>query len=142
MAMTDLFNTALNYYGIKEIKGSEHNEVITKMHEAVVGNALSDETPWCSAFMNWICKECGYPVTRSLAARSWLEIGELVQEPYRGCLVVFWRRSPKSWQGHVGLYVREDEDNIWVIGGNQNNMVKITAYSKTRLLGYIELKKE
>lgn len=140
---TKILTIALWQYGIAEFKGSKDNPEILKYFVAL-GFAIArfkDETAWCSAFANWVAKTAGYQYTGKLNARSWLQVGEKVTQPQLGDVVVFWRENPKSWKGHVAFYIREDESNIYVLGGNQNNQVNIAPYPKSRLLEYRRLKK-
>ncbi len=132
---------ALTQIGTKEIPGRYDNPEITKYFDEIGydGTKLKDETAWCSAFANWVCKNAGLPYTSKLNARSWLNVGERVFSPEIGDVVVFWREDPQSWKGHVAFFVRETLDYIYVLGGNQNNQVKISAYPKHRLLEYRRL---
>jgi len=129
---------AFSQYGIKEIKGEKDNPEILKYFDEIGynGSALKDETAWCSAFVNWVLKTSDAPYTGKLNARSWLKIGTETNCPKMGDVVIFWRSSKNSWKGHVGFYIHESEDEIFVLGGNQNNQVKISSYPKERLLGY------
>lgn len=129
---------AFSQYGFKEIYGGEDNPEILKYFDALGfdGSKLKDETSWCAAFANWCLKEAGLPYQKTLNARSFLDLGGKVEEPELGDIVVFWRESPASWKGHVGFYLRHDENWIWVIGGNQGNQVQGSAYRKYRLLEY------
>jgi uncharacterized protein (TIGR02594 family) len=128
---------ALSQIGIKEIVGKKHNkEVLKYFSEIGHGWVKDDETAWCSAFVNWVCKKAGLDYSGKLNARSWLDIGENVTEPKLGDIVVFWRDKPDSWKGHVAFFIRETPNWIYVLGGNQNNQVKISAYPKKRLLEY------
>lgn len=141
--MTDLFDKAMDEYGLKEVLGFPDNPRIIQFFDDLGfnGKQLKDETAWCSAFVNWCAKECGYEYTKSLAARSWLKIGKATKTPKRGDVVVFWRESRQSWKGHVGLFVKERDGMIYVLGGNQGNQVNIKAYPASRLLEYRTLKK-
>lgn len=131
---------ALTQVGIKEIAGKKHNpEVLKYFKEIGQSWVTTDETAWCSAFANWICKEAGLPYTGKLNARSWLKIGRKVSKPKLGDVAVFWRDNPKSWKGHVAFFIRETKKWVYVLGGNQNNQVKISAYPKHRLLEYRRL---
>ena len=76
-----------------------------------------------------------------LDARSWLKIGTKIDNPVFGCLVVYWRNDPQGWEGHVGLYVSEESGLIHTLGGNQGNMLGISLYPKSRVLGYRLLNK-
>ena len=97
------------------------------------------ETSWCSAFINGCAKKRGFEYSGKLNARSWLNVGMKVDSINAADLVVFWRESPDSWKGHIAVPIREDGDYIWALGGNQSNMVRISAYPKGRKLAYIKL---
>ncbi|WP_153039724.1 hypothetical protein [Pseudovibrio sp. Ad37] len=51
-----------------------------------------------------------------------------------GSILVFWRGSPRGWNGHVGFYVSESAGHYHVLGGNQSNAVTTAKLSKRRLL--------
>jgi uncharacterized protein (TIGR02594 family) len=131
-------NVALSQYGIKEIAGSKDNPEILKYFDSLGynGTELKDETAWCAASLNWILKTSCKPYTRKLHARSFLNVGEQVEHPQLGDIVVLWRESVKSWKGHVGLYISETEHSIYILGGNQGNTYCIKPYPKSRLLEY------
>ena len=81
-------------------------------------------------------KECDLPYQNTLNARSFLKLGEEVFTPRIGDVVVFWRESISSWKGHVAFFIKETNEYIYVLGGNQGNKVGINAYRKERLLSY------
>jgi len=134
--------TALSMARQREIVGKQDNPEIIKMfNEAGFnGDALKDETSWCSVYVNWVAFKHNLPRSKSLTARSWLKVGHKVEDGKHeiGDIVIF-SRPPVSWQGHVGFYMREDKEWIYVLGGNQSNQVKFSAYRKNRLLGYRRL---
>ena len=72
------YQVALRFAGIKEIRGVSTNPQIATflMTDHAEMYSISDETPWCSAFVNHIAWLLGLPRSRSWAARSWLKIGE------------------------------------------------------------------
>lgn len=134
---TRIINTALNEIGVSEIRGSKHEARILEYFDEIGHDWVkTDETAWCAAFANFILKECGYEGSGKLNARSFLEVGEETKIPDMGDIVVFWRESKESWKGHVGFYIREDEEYIYCLGGNQSNKVGIDRYPKYRLLEY------
>lgn len=134
------FELALSVYGLKEIHGEVDNPVIVGMFEYIGASWVKDdETAWCSAFVNYCAKKCGYEHSGKLNARSWLNTGQLVETPLLGDVVVLWRQSPASWKGHVGFYINHDEHYIYILGGNQSNEVNITPFDKGRLLQYRRL---
>jgi uncharacterized protein (TIGR02594 family) len=94
-----------------------------------------DETPWCSAFVNWCMEQVNLKGTNSAQARSWLTWGKKLEQPKLGCIVVF-SRPPNPSHGHVSFYVGETPKHIQVFGGNQDDEVNIKSYEKSRLLEY------
>lgn len=102
----------------------------TNLHAAL---AKDDSTPWCSAFVNWCVEKAGLAGTDSAAARSWLGWGREVLVPRRGCVVVLSRGNKG---GHVGFFVRRTGSTLEVLGGNQDNAVRVAGYDITRLIGY------
>lgn len=135
-----IINIALSQFGIKEIVGSSHNAAVLKYFKEIGHDWVKDdETAWCSAFANWVAKMAGLSHSGKLNARSWLDVGEETQCPEIGDIVVLWRDKPSSWKGHVGFFIRESNNHIYILGGNQQNQVKITAYPKGRLLAYRRL---
>ncbi|WP_010182442.1 TIGR02594 family protein [Aquimarina agarilytica] len=138
---TSLINTALSQYGIKEYQNSQNPEILKYFHEIGKSWVTTDETAWCSAFVNWVAKMNCFVHSGELTARSWANIGTTVNNPSIGDIVIFWRESLQSWKGHVGFYIGYSEDRKWIycLGGNQNNQVNIKAYPSYRLLGFRRL---
>ena len=135
--MWPVYQKALEYKGLSEIKGPQHNPKILEMFEKV-GHAWvkDDETAWCAAFVGFVLSEVGMKGTGKLNARSYLDWGVETKTPRPGDIVVFWRGSKSGWQGHVAIYHGEDAQGIWVVGGNQGDKVSLVPYSKSQLLGY------
>lgn len=131
---------ALSEIGVKEIVGAKHNDEVLKYFDETGHDWVDDdETAWCSAFVNWICMKQGLPLSGELNARSWLKVGAPLdrgQEPAVGDVVVLWRTRKTSWKGHVGFFISNRNGFIYILGGNQNNQVKILAYPESRLLQY------
>lgn len=136
----DLVLLALQYYGTTAVPGDRSNPLILGFFQLAKHiEVKDDDIPWCSAFMNAICKQVGAPTTDSLMARSWLEKGQYIKEGQFGDVVIFWRDKVDGWSGHVGLVIANIGKYLWVLGGNQSNMVKIEMYSKEKVLGYRRL---
>jgi uncharacterized protein (TIGR02594 family) len=122
--------------GVRERPGKAHNERILEYHSCTALHAQDDETAWCSAFVNWVLRQCGIEGSKEANARSWLtwQGGERC-EAKPGAIAVLWRGKPMSWQGHVGFIDKVENDTLWLLGGNQGDRVSIAAYPKSRLLG-------
>ncbi len=140
--MTNQLTIAFAELGIKEIKGNKHNErILEYAEEAGMGWVNDDETPWCSIFVNWVCKKAGLPLSNKANARSWVHVGETTTSPFPGDVVVFWRGSVTSWEGHVGFFLgfSDDLSKVFCLGGNQGNSVSIEAYGIGKVLRFQRL---
>ena len=130
-------HVALNEYAVTEKTGAVHERrVLQYFHELGHTWVRDDETAWCSAFAGWVCKTAGVAYSNKLNARSWLDIGTNTTSPTLGDVVVLWRGSPSSWQGHVGFLIRKTDNYVYLLGGNQSDMVNISKYPISRVLGY------
>ena len=140
------YSMAERFIGIKEQAGREvHNSQIMAMLKLDTSYPREDETPWCSAFMNYICWLLDLPRSKSLRARSWLRVGRPVElERARpGFDVVILSRglnapgpSVIKAPGHVGLYSGQTYNHsVELLGGNQNDSVSIKSYPASRVLG-------
>ena len=140
--MSQIFNIALSQYGVTETIGSQHNPtVLSYFHDIGHTWITTDETAWCSAFINWVALKANVVRSNKLTARSWLIVGNKVEKPELNDVVIFWREKRFSWKGHVALFVGYSEDKkfIYALGGNQNNEVNIKKYPAYRLLGFRRL---
>ena len=140
--MNNLLEIASSQIGVKEISGSNHNQTIVNYAKDTGFEWINDdETPWCSIFMNWCAQKAKLSSSKKANARSWLTVGMPVNYPEPGDVVIFWRGSINSWQGHVGIFMGYDQagERIYTLGGNQGNQVSITAYPKSKLLGFRRL---
>lgn len=136
--MSRMLFQALSYFGEREFDRGEPNPLISKALSKTHHPSRSPVTPWCSAFMCLVCSDIGIPHTHSAAARSWLKWGKGVDHcgNVQGSVAVLWRGSPESKSGHVGIVVKRDSNHVWLIGGNQNNMVCIKRYPIDRVLSF------
>ena len=139
------YEVAQRFVGTKEVDGSTSNPQILAMLKLDDKWPDDDAVPWCSAFTNYVAWLLRLPRSKSLRARSWLLVGEVVElanaEP--GFDVVIFKRGPGSQPGpdvvdapgHVGFYAGVEGSKILVLGGNQSDSVSISRYPKTNLLG-------
>lgn len=129
---------ARKYLGLRETKGPHHNPTILGWWKELGTQFKDDETAWCGAFVGGVLAESGIEAVKGPAsARSWLNLPVKLKKPAVGAIVVFWRGSRNSGQGHVGFVVGRDQaGNLMVLGGNQGDQVTIKPFSKARVLGY------
>ena len=140
--MSNTIKIASSQMGVMEVAGPAANpQIIQYARDCGFTDYTSDETSWCSLFANWVALKSGLERTKSLAARSWLNVGASISEPEPGDIVVFWRGNRHSWQGHVGFFIgfSIDGSRVYCLGGNQGNQVSITAKATTQVLGFRRL---
>jgi uncharacterized protein (TIGR02594 family) len=96
--------------------------------------------PWCAIFANAMFALCTPPVqgTKSPSSQSFRTNSNFVRidGPALGAVTVFWRDSPNSGLGHVGFYNGETSDFIFVLGGNEDNMVEVEPVPRNQLIGF------
>ena len=79
--------------------------------------------------------------TNNALARSWLNVGQAVDKPQPGDIVIFWRETMDSCKGHVAIWLGETSDGVICLGGNQGDSVCIGVSEKNTVLGYRRLNK-
>ena len=139
------YELAQRCVGIKEVDGTTSNPQILAMLRLNDTWPEDDAVPWCSAFANYVAWLLRLPRSKSLRARSWLLIGEVIdlQAAEPGFDIVVFKRGSGTQPGpdvidapgHVGFYAGVEGTKVLVLGGNQGNSVSLASYSKKRLLG-------
>jgi len=74
------FDIAQRFIGISETAGTVANPQILAMLRLDQAWPEGDEVAWCSAFCNYIAWLLRLPRSKSLRARSWLGIGQAVDD--------------------------------------------------------------
>jgi hypothetical protein len=80
--------------------------------------------------------QSGFRDIGSALARSWVSWGQPLEQTKYGCAAVLTADDAVDWKGHVGLFLRNDEDCDYLFGGNQLEDVRELAYPRDRLLAY------
>jgi uncharacterized protein (TIGR02594 family) len=122
--------------GVAQYPPGQSNPRITEYHAHTNIRGYDDKASWCSSFVNWCMAQVQIAGTASALARSWLEWGEPLAQPVAGCVAVLYRDEPDSWKGHVGFFLRADEQSVYLLGGNQLGCVCENAYPRDSVLGY------
>jgi uncharacterized protein (TIGR02594 family) len=139
------YEIAQRFVGTKEVPGATSNPQILAMLRLDESGPEDDAVAWCSAFINYVAWLLRLPRSKSLRARSWLTIGEVIklEDAEPGFDVVIFKRGSKTQPGpevidapgHVGFFAGVDGQNILVLGGNQGDSVSIAPFPKSNLLG-------
>lgn len=126
---------AIKERDVEEIPGAEANSRIVEYFTSTTFNVTDDSVPWCAAFVGWCLEQAGVPGSKSARARSYLDWGISIAKPIQGCIVVL-SRGPDQTKGHVGFFWSEDKDQVYLLGGNQQDRVCVRGYYKYNVLGY------
>lgn len=126
---------AIKDIGVKELSVGHNPKIVQYFADVGHSWVKDDETAWCAAFLGSCLERAGIESTRLLSARSYLKWQKGALKPQLGDIAVF-TRPPNPIHGHVGFFIREEGDKIWVLGGNQSDQVSVAAFPKNRLLGY------
>jgi len=129
-------SVALAEVGVSTYPVGQSNPRVTQYHSQTNIAGYDDKASWCSSFVNWVLAQVDITGTNSALARSWLNWGEPLEAPISGCIVVLTREDPASWKGHVGFFLRADEENVYLLGGNQLDKVGEHFYARSSVLGY------
>lgn len=131
------YKAALNEIGTRE-EGNNSGAAIARYRQ--LAQCGQDHDPWCAIFVNAMFALCNPPVpgTKSPSSQSFPTNANFVKltGPALGAVTVFWRISPSSGKGHVGFYRGETVESIYVLGGNEGDMVQIDPMSRKQLIGY------
>jgi uncharacterized protein (TIGR02594 family) len=140
------YEVATRFLGIKEVQGIAANPMILAMLKLDNPFVQGDEVPWCSAFVNYVAWLMGLCRSKSLAARSWLQVGQQIDiDTARSDsdIVILQRGTGEQpgpevihAPGHVGFFSGKDnKGSVFILGGNQGDEVSIKPFPVAHILG-------
>ncbi len=143
------FELATRFIGLAEVSGHASNPQILAMLQLDNKWPAGDEVAWCSAFTSYIAWLLDLPRSKSLAARTWLHVGERISldDAAPGFDVVILKRgganqpdaSIVAAPGHVGFFAGIDGYRVRVLGGNQQDSVCVESFPIANVLGVVRL---
>ena len=138
------FDIAQRFINIAEVDGAVSNPQVLAMLRLDNPSISDDDTPWCSAFVNYVAWLLRLPRSKDLIARSWLKIGYAVeaQSAMVGFDVVILKRGIGNQPGaevfnapgDVGFFAGWQDEKILILGGNQGDRVCVAPYPFERVL--------
>jgi uncharacterized protein (TIGR02594 family) len=141
------FDLAQRFVNMKEVAGPTSNPLVLGMLQLDDKWPKDDAVPWCSAFLNFITWLLRLPRSKSLAARSWLTVGQAIaiDSAMPGFDVVVLKRGGGAQPGptvikapgHVGFFAGYDRTakTVQVLGGNQGDSVSVASFPVAQVLG-------
>lgn len=128
--------------GEKEIAGRLTNPKIKELFaDAGVPSVVSDEVPWCAAFVGATLARANQPNTGTLLARDYRSPEFLAKCIDHGKKPVLYsigvmRRGDSGWEGHVGYVMDFDAKTVTLLGGNQSDSVKLQTFPREKFIGF------
>jgi len=143
---------AAKYLGISE-KDSEGAEAVKGFFENIVGDwnpnnetvlDFAGNKAWCAAFLTQVLRDSGFDTDalvstdkfKQLRASSYAKVGTSVDinQAKAGDIMVKYhtdeeKKKYKAAFGHVGIVYKVDGDQVWFIGGNSGDKVKMASYN-------------
>lgn len=143
------YDLAERFKNLREAPGAASNAQVLAMLRLDVATVAGDDVPWCSAFVNYVAWLLNLPRSRSLAARSWLNVGTpiVLADAVRGFDIVILKRGlgpqpgpevTSGAPGHVGFFDRLGtgaDASVFVLGGNQGDAVTVARFPRSSVLG-------
>lgn len=135
---------ARGFIGQKELFGLKSNPWIVKLWDKAAWlwktKADDSQLPWCGAFVAHCLRLDGLtPPKNWFRASAYADYGTPLTQPVLGCIGVMTREGG----GHVGFVVGQDNaGNILLIGGNQGDAVKVSAFKRDRFTHFVWPKKD
>lgn len=143
------FTLAERFIGVEEWPGAVDNPMIMAMLKLDNSWPTDESVPWCSGFANFICWLVRLPRSKSLAARSWLAVGQsatLAAARVGFDVVILNRGGPMDpstpGNAHVGFYAGTEGKFVLVLGGNQGDTVSLARFPVKDILGIRRLLQE
>lgn len=124
---------AFKEYGQARLVGHQSNPRILEYLHAIPSAAnATDKEDWASAFAEWCLNQVGINGPKSMKPKAWITWGQEIKEPKAGAIAVF------NFDGteHVGFVIVEADDDLTVLGGNQEEKVEVRRYPKSKLIDY------
>ncbi len=139
------YSLAQRFIGVDEVSGNSSNPLVLAMLKLDQNWPEGDHVPWCSAFVNYVTWLLRLPRSKSLRARSWLNVGSSISLDLAsvGFDVVILKRGTGNQPGadvidapgHVGLFGGVEGSKVLILGGNQSDSVNVSRYPANRILG-------
>ncbi len=105
------------------------------------------EVAWCAGFVSWTLRQSGKDKPYLLSARSYWTTykSKRTKNPRPGDVIVFYRGTPGSGQGHVGIVEKIHGNKLTTIEGNRGPFpAKVRRFHYTlghipKLIGFVRI---
>lgn len=118
-----------------ELVGLKNNKFIVWLHKTFTwlsAGYFQDSTAWCKSAFNGACEVAGFKVGDSALAITGKNEGIAVNkdDARLGDWVILTHPNGRH---HIGFFHHYDNFNVFLLGGNQSNRIRISAYPKSEV---------
>lgn len=131
-----IVEAAKRHLGVEEWPGAKSNPAVEVFFARAGHPGVTDDVPWCAAFVGAVLAECGLHNSGSLMARSYLSWGQKVSPQDAGAGDVAVIARGKKPAGHVFIVTDVRDGEVSGIGGNQDNKVTPIKVAVGEVLGF------
>jgi uncharacterized protein (TIGR02594 family) len=130
---------ALGEIGVLEdTRPGMSNARIEMYHGATAGGPALDDVAWCSSWLCWVFEQARIRSPRSKRAADWQTWGIEVPldqlQLYFGCVIGFPKSDKDAvGSGHVALDFGLSGNQVFALGGNQDNRIGIDIRDKRKI---------
>jgi len=89
----DMLSIAQSQIGLGELGGNNRGQFVRQYLNGREG------LPWCAGFVSFCAKKSGLNIPYTLRAKDFMKLGQKVNKPQAGDLIVFSRQGG----GHIGI---------------------------------------
>lgn len=133
---------AKKHEGKKEVPGVKNNDWVIGLWDSIpwiwstVIRKDDNLLPWCGAFIKLCLDKAGIkPPKAWYRAKAYIDFGTPIYHPAYGCIGVIKNAKGKY---HVGIVIGWDAaGNIMLYGGNQNDMVRVSAFKFKSFVAFV-----
>ena len=123
--------------GTKEYPGEPNNPMIMRSVEVIAERwpdlasyartYREDATPWCGLAAAWAMTKANIkPPKEFLSSKAWRTFGFDIKTPELGCVVCL--------ESHVALFHHQTGSTIYLMGGNQSDMVNLCPFKESEIV--------
>lgn len=110
------------------------SEFLGQLKDKDGDGATFDDCPWCAGLVSTALNDAGKLDKVITNAQGFRKVGRKVSTPTQGDIVVFKDRGGNRLKGHVGFWLGENEDSVFVLDGNNGDAIGINKFPKSRVI--------
>jgi uncharacterized protein (TIGR02594 family) len=118
---------------VEDLRKGKSTPRVEQYHAITRAGPAVDDVSWCASFVSWCLEMGGVSSTKSKTAASYTAWGVACELKF-GAVVFFGTQDKDAGHtGHVGFCVGVSGEDVFLLGGNQNQRVEIGVRKKANV---------